>query len=198
MFLITFQFPSLNKHILKLQKQHLLWTRRTSSLLSFPLYTALVLTLLSTCQATTEILCSVLGPAIQKRCARGGKDPEKGNKDDPRTGKPYEERLRELGMVSFEKRTLKARLYPHVLVFKGWLQRTWRLLFIRSHMEQTAVMGTSYSGENLVGCKRKAFHTENNQQRPRWDPVITERQGPSCSYAGPQSKNKRHCFSICF
>lgn len=42
--------------------------------------------LLSAYQATPGILCSVLVPTIQKRCGQAGGGPEKGHKDDPRTG----------------------------------------------------------------------------------------------------------------
>jgi len=45
----------------------------------------------------------ILVPALQKRCGQAGEGPEKGHKDDQRTGKPaYEERLRELGFFSLE------------------------------------------------------------------------------------------------
>ncbi|GAB0181709.1 hypothetical protein GRJ2_000636200 [Grus japonensis] len=43
---------------------------------------------LSACQATSGILCSVLVPAVQKRCGQAGEGPEMGHEDDQRTGKP--------------------------------------------------------------------------------------------------------------
>ncbi|PKU46993.1 rna-directed dna polymerase from mobile element jockey-like [Limosa lapponica baueri] len=45
-------------------------------------------TLLSTCQATPGMLCSVLVTAMQKRCGQAGEGPEKGHQDDQNTGKP--------------------------------------------------------------------------------------------------------------
>ncbi|GAB0184817.1 mitochondrial enolase superfamily member 1 [Grus japonensis] len=42
---------------------------------------------LSACHATSGIWCSVLVPAIQKRCGQAGEGPEKGHRDDQRTGK---------------------------------------------------------------------------------------------------------------
>ena len=46
-----------------------------------PLYSVLV-------KPHLGIVCSVLVPTIQKRCGQSGKGPEKGHKDDQRTGKP--------------------------------------------------------------------------------------------------------------
>ncbi|GAB0176921.1 mitochondrial enolase superfamily member 1 [Grus japonensis] len=37
---------------------------------------------------TPGILCSVLVPAMQKRCGQAGEGPEEGHQDDQRTGKP--------------------------------------------------------------------------------------------------------------
>lgn len=44
--------------------------------------------LLSACQATSGILCSVLVLTKQNRCGQDGEGPEMGHKDDERTGKP--------------------------------------------------------------------------------------------------------------
>lgn len=71
----------------------LLWQRKpTGTLIALtrtsPAEISLYLTLLSGCQATSGILCSVLALALQKRCGQGGKGPEKDQKDDQRNEKP--------------------------------------------------------------------------------------------------------------
>ncbi|GAB0190814.1 mitochondrial enolase superfamily member 1 [Grus japonensis] len=68
-------------------------------------------TLLSACQATPAILCSVLVPTIQKRCGQAGDGPEEGHQHDQRTGKPaIWGKAERIGFFSLEKRRLMGDL----------------------------------------------------------------------------------------
>lgn len=69
-----------------------------------------------------------------KRCGQAEEDPEKGHKDDPRTGKTYEERLRGLGLLSLEKRWLRGDLVTMSRYFKGGYKEDSDSLFTKSHM----------------------------------------------------------------
>ena len=98
------------------------------------------------CQATVEILCSVLVPAVQKRYGQAGKGPGKGHKDDQSTDRlPREERLREPGLFSLEKRRLRGELITMFLYLKGGYKEDGGSLFTRSHMEHRRSDGTIYS-----------------------------------------------------
>lgn len=70
-------------------------------------------------------------------------------------GLSYEERLKQFGLFTLEKRRLRADLITVLQYLKGsqYLTGSYKeeraLLFTRIHMEKARVMGTTYTGEVL-------------------------------------------------
>lgn len=116
-------------------------------------------TLISAHQATLGTMCLILVSAIQKRCAQTGEDPEKDHKNDQKTGKfPGEERLRELGLFSLEKKRLRRDRVTMFQYLKG-ICKEGDSSFTKSHMEKTRGNRYKLLWLNL----RKIFLEENNQ-----------------------------------
>lgn len=126
------------------QPEQIVWQRQPTGLQDCIIKTRAeikkVIIPLSTCQATPRILHSVLVSAIQKRCGQVGKGPDKGDKDDQRTGKlPCEERQRELDSFSLEN---KRRRDP---IFNKCLQRRWRFRLQAVTCKRPMVIDTNNS-----------------------------------------------------
>ncbi|GAB0183630.1 highly reducing polyketide synthase PKS6 [Grus japonensis] len=76
---------------------------------------------------------------------------------------PYEERLRELGLFSLEKR-FRGNFITMFRYLKGGYKEDGDSLFTGSHMEKMRGNGVQVTPEKIpVGHKRKIFHNENNQ-----------------------------------
>ena len=76
----------------------------------------------------------------------------------------HEERLRELGLFSLEKRRLRGDLITMFLYLKCGYKEDGYSLFTRSYTEKTRGNGYKVTpGEILIGHKRKIFYNENNQ-----------------------------------
>ncbi|KAK4811726.1 hypothetical protein QYF61_005294 [Mycteria americana] len=76
---------------------------------------------------------------------------------------PYEERLRELGLFSFEKRRLGGDLITMFQSLKCGYKEDGDSLFTRSHMEKMRVNGYMLLLGRFRLDTRKIFHNENNQ-----------------------------------
>lgn len=115
--------------------------------------------LLSACQATPGVLCSVLVPAIQKSCGQAGEGPENSHKDDQRTGKlPCEERLGQPGLSSLEKRRLRVDLITLFQCLKDGYKEDGNFLFTKNHREKNRSMGYKFLlGRFWLDTKRKFF-----------------------------------------
>lgn len=87
---------------------------------------------LSTCQATPEILPSVLVPAIQKLCGQAGKGPVKSH--NPAKDWAGCHMMKDWENCTFWREKALGRPYHHVPVFKGWLQGRWRLPFYKESL----------------------------------------------------------------
>ena len=81
------------------------------------------------------------GPRYTNRCGQAGEGPEKGHKDDQRLGQPCEERLRELGLFSLEKRRFRGDLISMFQYLKGGYEEDGESLFTRSRMEKARADG---------------------------------------------------------
>lgn len=100
-----------------------------------PVLVALVRTHLEYCAQFWSVLYKK-----KKKKWMGWRGPEKGHKDDPRTGKlSYKERLRDLGLFSCEKRRLRRELITMFQYLKDGYKEG-NSLFTRKE-----VMGTNYS-----------------------------------------------------
>ena len=93
-----------------------------------PLYSALVRPHLESCVQFWSLL-------YKKDVDKAGEGPEEGHRDDQGTGQPCEERLRELGFFSLEKRRLRGDLVT-CQYLKGGYREDGDSLFTRSHMEK--------------------------------------------------------------
>ena len=62
----------------------------------------------------------------------------------------YEERLKELGLFSLEKRRLRGDLITVFQYLKGGYKEDRDSLFTRSHIEKARAMGTSCTGRGFI------------------------------------------------
>lgn len=84
------------------------------------------------------------GPRCAKTCGQAGDSPEKGCKDDQRTGNlPCEERLREWSLFSLVKIRLRGNLITMFQSLKGGYKDVGDSLFARSPMEKMRGRGNN-------------------------------------------------------
>ena len=81
-----------------------------------------------------------LGPSAQERCGAFGEGPETGHKDDQRDHLEhcsYEDRLKELGLLSLEKRKLGGGLNVVFQYLKGIYKQEGKSTFYKGDSDRT-------------------------------------------------------------
>jgi len=104
------------------------------------------------------VLSSILVPAVQKNVDRLESMQRSIAKMVQGLGTlPYEERLRELGLFSLEKRRLRGDLSTVFQYLKRGYEEDGDSIFTGIHMEKTRVMGTSYSWGDSNWAQEEKF-----------------------------------------